>query len=255
MPSNRRLSVSLLDSMERQRGGSLGSGGPSGGVYDPVCISASTSQGTHLSTELFPRFHQGEGLSGAIKSVGIKGGSRASSPVAGVLQPYVCSNESLRGVAPHYRPVHAKQVCVRDEISNGDRPVGSLVSKEERLDDLSRSERCLSAGTYPSRQQKVSPFRHRRGRLSVPSPVFRVEDVPSGLYTGDGSGLSHFTFNGDQNFKIPGRLASAGVQSGELSLGKGQVNEALSGVRNSDQCGEIASYSHAGGDLFRHGDR
>ena len=73
MPRVRRLAVSPLNSLERQRVGCLGSGGVEGGVQNPFFSHPSTDQGSDQVNRFAPNSIRGRALAKEIDSLIAKG--------------------------------------------------------------------------------------------------------------------------------------------------------------------------------------
>ena len=208
----------------------MGSGGSEGGVSHPSFSYPSTSQGTCFHQQLRPQFHQGAGSGGGDRVSCGEGSSGAGSPFAGVLQPSICGVKGFGSLAPHHRPVLPEQVCGGDQVPDGNRPVGSVFGEAGRLDGITGLEGCLPSSSSSSGKQTLPPVFHLGGSLSVPSIVFRTEDLPSSLHTSDGSGVSYFTRHGNQNAEVSGRLVSPGLIQGRVSSCEGHGFRIMSGT-------------------------
>ena len=151
----RRLSVAPLAGVERQGRGSLGSGSLVVGISHSLPSNSRFIQGTHPLPGLQSRFHLGQGLGGGSSFVVRQGSNRAgSSPHSGLLQPVICSDESLRSVEAGHRPLATESEGSKDILQDGDSPV----STNWRLDGFSRLEGCLLAGSNAPGVSRILRF-------------------------------------------------------------------------------------------------
>ena len=77
-------------------------------------------------------------------------GGKASSFIAGLLQPHVHRLEGVGLVEIYNRPVPLEQVCSSNELQDGDQPVISPCSSGGQLNGLCRPEGCVSSGPCSS---------------------------------------------------------------------------------------------------------
>ena len=178
MFEGRRLSVPPLVSLEGQRVGRLGSGGVERGIQDPLLNKTSTGQSPDHPKQLCPEFNQGAGSGEGDRLAHLQRGSRTRSRFARLLQPRFCGPQSFRGLASHHRPVSFEQVCGGDQVPDGNRPVGSVVSETGRLDGRLESEGHIPSGPIHPESRRYLLFVTSRGnfqsrRLACPGFVSR----------------------------------------------------------------------------------
>ena len=255
MHGDRWLSVPLLDSLEGQRVGCLGSGGVEGGISHSLLNHSSTIQGSDLPGQLFPWFHQGAGSGGGGVRSTVEGGSGTGSSNAGVLQSGLRGVEGFGDLAPYHRLVRFEQVCDKDQVQDGDRPVGSVFRETGRLDGVSGSEGRLPSDSNPSGEQTLPSLFHRGGGFSIQGSSFWLDELSSGLHTGDGSGVRDSAFNGHSDAEVLGRLACPSLESFRVPLCEGSGSSPLPGVGDCCQLGEVPANANPGGDLLGDGDR
>ena len=172
-----RLPVLSLCVLGGQGCGALGDGGAERGVRDSIsCHSSSLRHLHHPGFILFP-LHQGESSGG-----GDSGGGGACVPLSGVLQLHVCGYEVVRRVKAHYRPLHPESLGSCIEIPDGDCPVGSPFSVEERLDGHHRSEGHLPSDSGSPSESEVSEVYGRGESLAVKGSLLWPVHGAAGIY-------------------------------------------------------------------------
>ena len=115
-----RLSVAPLAGVERQGRGSLDSGSLAVGISHSLPSDSRFIQGTHPLSGLQSRFHPGQSFGGGSLFVVRQGSNRAgSSPLSGLLQPVIRSDESLRSVEAGHRPLATESEGSKDILQDG----------------------------------------------------------------------------------------------------------------------------------------
>ena len=243
-PSNQRLFVAPLASVERQGRRTLGGGGAAVGVSDSLPLRSSTVLGSLPFSFIQPLVHQGQssGL-GSSFSCG-EGGGRASPPsLSRLLQPTVCSDEGLRVVEARHRSFHSESSRPQVSIQDGDFPVCASFGAERRLDGISGSQGRILTGSYPSGWAQVSQVRSLRPGIPVQGSVFWSLHCPSGLHEGHGSGVDFSPACGYQDSAVFGQLADPGSFSCSSPSSSGYGAAVVSGLGDCSQLGEIESSS------------
>ena len=163
----RRLSVAPLAGVERRGRGSLGSGSLAVGISNSLPSGSRFTQGTHPFSGVLSQFDQGQSSGGRGPVFTGQGSDRAcSSSFSGLLQPVVCSDESLRSVEAGHRSLSPESEGSADILQDGDSPIRASVSTPGRLDGVSGLEGCVLAGSDASGISQV-PQVHG-GREGVP---------------------------------------------------------------------------------------
>ena len=153
----RWLSVAPLAGVERQGRGSLGSGSLAVGISNSLPSGSRFIQGTHPFAAVLSQLDQGQSSGGRGPVLAGQRSDRAcSSSLSGLLQPVVCSSESLRSVEAGHRPLASESEGAADILQDGDSPVCTSVSARWRLDGVSRLEGCVLAGSDVSEIAQAS---------------------------------------------------------------------------------------------------
>ena len=201
----------------------MGSKSPQRGLHHSFPLSASSLSDSGVSPQLFSQFHPGESSLSGNNSSSREGGHRACPPFSRLLQQGICRHEGLRGLEADYRPVGLESPCGVHQVPHGDSSISSPNGATRRLDDLGRPQGCLSSGSYESGISSLLEVRSFRPSLPVSGSLFWTEDVPASFYSGDGSSISNFAFDGHKNAQVPQRLVGPSVESGGLSLGRDKL--------------------------------
>ena len=242
----RRLSVAPLAGVERQGCGSLGSGSLAVGISDSLPSDSRFIQGTHPLPGLQFRFHPGQGLGGESSFVVTQGSNRASSSsFSGLLQPVICSDESLRSVEAGHRPLTTESEGAKDILQDGDSPVSTSVRTSWRLDGVSRLEGCLLAGSNASGVSQVSQIRGVSEGIPVQSSLLWPLHGSSSFHTGHGSCFGISSQDRHSVTSVSRRLADPSLLPGAVPPCSGDSSSALQFVRDSRQLGEVAADSNS----------
>ena len=125
----RRLSVAPLAGVERQWRGSLGSGSLAVDISSSLPSGSRFIQGTHPFAGVLSQLDQGQSSGGRGPVLaGQRSGRSRSSSLSRLLQPVVCSSESLRSVEAGHRPLTFESEGAADILQDGDSPVCTSVS-------------------------------------------------------------------------------------------------------------------------------
>ena len=172
-PDNQQLFVAPLAGVERQGRGSLGGGSAAVGLSDTLPFHSSTVLGAHPFSGLYPIVHPGQGhRTGCFFPVG-EGGCQAGSPsLSGILQPLICSDESLVVVETHDRPFHPEPSYPQVSFQDGDSPVCAPLCEAWGLDGVLGSQGCVLAGANSSGQPQVPEVRGFGEGVSIQDPLF-----------------------------------------------------------------------------------
>ena len=193
----RRLSVPPLAGLEGQGCGSVGGGGPPGGVSHTLPPASSSVCGPRPHAFVCPYFHQGGCSRGGHPGVDCQGCCRAcSSSLSWVLQPPVCGLEDLGVVATGHRPVPPQSLRGCFALPHGDHPVCSSVCPAGGLDGLHRSSGGVSSGSCASGISSLPALCGSWPHLTIQSVVLRSVHGPAGLHSGYGSCVRYSSFLG-----------------------------------------------------------
>ena len=208
----RRLSVPPLAGLEGQGRGSVGGGGPPGGVSHTLPPASSSVCGTHPHAFVWPYFHQRGFSRGGHPGVDCQGCCGAcSSSLSRLLQLPVCGLEDLGVVATGHRPVSPQSLRGRFALPHGDHPVCSSVCPTGGLDGLHRPSGGLSSGSCSSGISSLPALCGSWPHLPVQSVVLRFVHGPTCLHSGYGSCVRYSSFLGYPYASLPGRLARPGL--------------------------------------------
>ena len=117
----RRLSVAPLAGVERRGRGALGSGSLAVGISNSLLSGSRFIQGTHPFPGVLSQFNQGQSSGGRGPVFAGQGSDRAcSSSLSGLLQPVICSDESLRSVEAGHRSLYPEPEGSADILQDGD---------------------------------------------------------------------------------------------------------------------------------------
>ena len=261
--SNRfgRLSVAPLAGVERQGRGSLGSESLAVGISHSLPSGSCFIQGTHPFAGVLSQLDQGQSSGGRGPVLAGRRSDRAcSSSLSGVLQPAVCSYESLRSVEAGHRPLTSESEGAADILQDGDSPVCASVSARWRLDGASRLEGCVLAGSDPSGIAQVPQVHGGRGSVPVQASLLWSLHRTTGFHPGHGSCFRYSSQDRDSSTSLPRRLVNLGLLSGADSPYPGDGSPALQSFGYSRQLGEVSadsdtvygvSGSHSGLNLFQ----
>ena len=138
-----------------------------------------------------PDFHQGECSPWGGSFVDGQGSGRGSSSLSGQLQPSFCCVEGNGLVETSDRPIASESLCPTNTFQDGDQPIGPPCGAKGRLDDMHRSQGCVSSVSGTSRQPSVPQVCCGWSGLSVQGPLLWPLHGPSGIRQGHGSCVSH----------------------------------------------------------------
>ena len=247
----RRLSVAPLAGVERQRRGSLGSGGLAVEISHSLPSGPHLIRGTHPLPFVQPLVHQGQGLGGGGSLVVGERSNRAGfAPVSRLLQLAVCGDEGLGVVEAGHRPFVTKSEGSEDFFQDGDSPVGSPLGPGWRLDGDSRLERCVLAGPDASGLSKVPLVRSVWEGVPVQGSLLWPVHGSPGFHSGHGSCFGFTSPFRRSSLSLPRRLASPSVLLRAGSPCSGYSPPALSLVRDCRQLGKVSAGSNSADDLF-----
>ena len=257
----RRLSVAPLAGVERQGRGSLGSGSLAVGISNSLPSGSRFIQGTHPFSGVLSQFDQGQSSGGrGLGFTGQRSDRTCSSSLSGLLEPVVCSYESLRSVEAGHRPLSSESESAADILIDGDSPVRTSVSALWRLDGVSRLEGCVLAGSDASGISQVPQVHGGREGVPVQGSLLWTLHRSSGFHPGHGSCFRYSSQDRGASTSLPRRLVASGFLSGAGSPCSGDSAPALQVFRNSRQLGEVSadsdttdgvSGSHSGLNLFQ----
>ena len=195
--------------------GSVGGGGPLGGVSHTLPPVSSYVCGTHPHAFVCPYFHQRGCARGGHPGFDCQGCCGAcSSSVSRLLQPPVCGLKDLGVVATGHRPVSPQLLRGRFALPHGDHPVCSSVCPTGGLDGLHRPSRSVSSGSCSSGISSLPVLCGSWPHLPVQSTVLWSVHGPAGLHSGYGSCVRYSSFFGYPYASLPGRLARPGLLMG-----------------------------------------
>ena len=257
----RRLSVAPLAGVERQGRGSLGSGSLAVGISNSLPSGSRFIEGTHPFSGVLSQFDQGQSSGGRGPGfTGQRSDQTCSSSLSGLLQPVVCSYESLRSVEAGHRPLYSESEGAADILQDGDSPVRTSVSALWRLDGVSRLEGCVLAGSDASGISQVPQVHGGKEGVPVQGSLLWTLHRSSGFHPGHGSCFRYSSQDRGASTSLPRRLVASGFLSGAGSPCSGDSAPALQVFRNSRQLGEVSadsdttdgvSGSHSGLNLFQ----
>ena len=257
----RRLSVAPLAGVERQGRGSLGSGSLAVGISNSLPSGSRFIQGTHPFCGVLSQFDQGQSSGGRGPGfIGQRSDRTCSSSLSGLLQPVVCSDESLRSVEAGHRPLFSESEGAADILQDGDSPVRTPVSALWRLDGVSRLEGCVLAGSDASGISQVPQVHGGREGVSVQGSLLWTLHRSSGFHPGHGSCFRYSSQDRGASTSLPRQLVTSGFLLGAGSPCSGDSAPALQVFRNNRQLGEVSadsdttdgvSGSHSGLNLFQ----
>ena len=252
----RQLSIPPLAGLEGQGSGSVGGGGPSGGVSHPLPPASSSVYGTHPHAFVCPYFNQRGCSRGGHRGVDCQGCCGAcSSSLSRLLQLPACGLEDLGVVASGHRPVPAQLLCGHFTLSHGDHPVCSHFSSTGGLDGLHRSSGGVSSSSCASGISSLPVLCGSWPHLPIQRVVLRSVHGPAGLHSCYGSCIRCSSFLGYPYVLLPGRLARPGVVPGGSPPGSRGCLVPLSRVGDCSQPGEVQLRSVSGGTVSRVGHR
>ena len=251
------MSGTPLATVVRHRGGFLGGGRPPGRVPH-------TTNGPPSPNRVFPgpvsnlparltasslaaygnRHHDGERRPGD-----------SPGPRPRLLQPPLPSGESLRRLAPRYRPLSSERIHPADPVQDGNPKFRPLSSQRERLPRLHRHQGRVLPGTRTSRFQETTSIRLEWQGLPVQGTMLRPLDRPTGVHEGLHGGLFLGSRPGNPPAAIPGRLADI-VPLGETDATTYQPTPiSLPLARHSHKRGEVRPLPVQVCRISRHGNR
>ena len=252
----RRLSVPPLTGLEGQGRGSVGGGGPPGGVSHTLPPASSSVYGLHPLAFVCPYLHQRGCSRGGHRGVDCQGCCGACScSLSRLLQPPVCGLDDLGVVASGHRPVPAQSLRGHFTLSHGDHPVCSHVSLTGGLDGLHRSLGGVSSASCASGILSLPALCGSWPHLPLQSVVLRSVHGPAGLHSGYGSCMHCSSFLGYPYASLPGQLARPGVVPGGSPPGSQDCLVPLSRAGDRGQPGEVHLLSVSGGTVSRGGHR
>ena len=252
----RWLSVPPLAGLEGQGRGSVGGGGPPGGVSHTLPPASSSVYRTHPHAFVCPYFHQRGCSRGGHPGVDCQGCCGAcSSSLSWLFQPPVCGLEALGFVASGHRPVRAQSLRGFFTLSPGNHPVCSHVSPTGGLDGLRRSSGGVSSGSCTSGISSLPALCGSWPHLPIPSVVLRSVHGPAGLPSGYGSCILCSSFLGYPYASLPGRLARPSIVPGGPPPGSRGCLVPLLRVGDPGQPGVVQLLYVSGGTVSRGGHR
>ena len=232
--------------MKRQGRGSLGSRSLAVGISNSLPLGSRFIQGTHPFSGVLSQLDQGQSSGGRGPVLVGQGSDRAySSYLSGLLQPVVCSAESLRSVEAGHRPLTSESEGAADILQDGDSPVRTSVSVRWRLDGVSRLEGCVLAGSDASGISQVPQVHGVREGVPVQSSLLWILHRSSGFHPGHGSCFRYSSQDRGASALLPRRLVTSGLLSGAGSPCSGDGTLALQDFENGRQLGEVSADSDA----------
>ena len=232
----RRLSVAPLAGVGRRGRGSLSSGSLAVGISNSLLSGSRFIQGTHPFSGVLSQFDQGQSSGGRGPVFTGQGSNRAcSSSLSGLLQPVVCSDESLRSVEAGHRSLSLESKGTADILQDGDSPIRASVSTPGGLDGVSGLEGCILAGSDASGISQVPQVHGGREGVPVQGSLLWTLHRSAGFHQGHGSCVRYSSQDWGAASPLPGRLVNSGLLSGAGSPCSEDSAPALQFVRNSHQ--------------------
>ena len=257
----RRLSVVPLAGVERQGRGALGSGSLAVGISHSLPSGFRFIQGTHPFSGVLSQFDQGQSSGGRGPVFAGQGSDRAcSSSLSGLLQPVICSDESLRCVEAGHRSIYPESEDSADILQDGDSSICPSVGTPGRLDGVSGLEGCVLAGSDTSGVSQVPQVHGGRDGVPVQGSLLWPLHRTSGFHQGHGSCVSYSSQDGGAASPLPRRLVTPGFLSRAGSPCSEDSAPALQVFGDSRQLGEVSDDSvsadglsggHSGLNLFQ----
>ena len=257
----RRLSVAPLAGVERRGRGSLGSGSLAVGISNSLPSGSRFIQGTHPFFDVLSQFDQGQSSGGRGPVFTGQGSNRACfSSLSGLLQPVVCSDESLRSVEAGHRSLSPESEGTADILQDGDSPIRASVRTPRGLDGVSGLEGCVLAGSDASGISQVPQVHGGREGVPVQGSLLWTLHRSAGFHQGHGSCVRYSSQDWGAASPLPQRLVNSGLLSGAGSPCSEDSAPALQFVRNRRQLEEVSddsdstdglSGSHSGLNLFQ----
>ena len=240
----RRLSVAPLAGVVRRGRGALGSGSPAVGISTSLPSGSHFIQGSHPFSGILSQFDQGQSSGGRGPVFAGQGSDRAcSSPLSGLLQPVICSNESFRCVEAGYRSLTPESEDSPDFLQDGDPPIGTAIGASGGLDGVSGLEGCVLAGSNASGFSQV-PQVHGGGEgVPIQGTLLWTLHRTAGFHQGHGSCVCDSTQDGGAAASLPRRLVNPGVLSKAGSPCSEDSAPALQAFRDCRQLGEVSDDS------------
>ena len=181
-----------------------------------------------------------------------EGSHRAgSTSFAGLLQLVICSDEGLGVVATSDRSFSSEPQGVENTFQDGDSPIHSVVSPQEGLDGLHRSQRCISSGSNTSGIQEVSEVHSFRGSIPIQSPLLWSVHGSAGLQAGHGSSFGNSSQSWHSSSALSGRLADSVVLPGAGSTCSEDSSSSMQLSGDCRQLGEVSACSDSNDLLSR----
>ena len=218
-------------------------------------------QGTHPFSGVLSQFDQGQSSGGRGPVFAGQGSDRAcSSSLSWLLQPVICSDESLRCVEAGHRSLYPESEDSADILQVGDSPICPSVGTPGRLDGVSGLEGCVLAGSDASGTSQVPQVHGGRDGVPVQSSLLWPLHCASGFHQGHGSCVIYSSQDGGAASLLPRRLVIPGFLSRAGSPCSEDSAPALQAFGDSRQLGEVSDDSvsadglsggHSGLDLFQ----
>ena len=257
----RRLSVAPLVGVERRGRGSLDNGSLAVGISHSLPSGSRFIQGTHPFSGVLSQFDQGQSSGGRGPVFAGQGGDRAySSSLSRLLQPVICSDESLRCVEAGHQFLYPESEDSADILQDGDSPICPSVSTPGRLDGVSGLEGCVLAGSDSSEISQVPQIHGGRDGVPVQGSLLWPIHRASGFHQRHGSCVSYSSQDGGAASQLPRRLVAPGFLSRAGSPCSEDSALALQIFGDSRQLGEVSDDSisadglsggHSGLNLFQ----
>ena len=239
----------------------MGSGSLAVGISHSLPSGSRFIQGTHPFSGVLSQFDQGQSSGGRGPVFAGQGSDRAcSSSLSGLLQPVVCSDESLRCVEADHRSLYPESEDSADTLQDGDSPICPSVGTPGRLDGVSGLEGCVLAGSDASGILQVPQVHGGRDGVPVQGSLLWPLHRASDFHQGHGSCISYSSQDGGVASPLPLRLVTPGFLSRAGSPCSEDSAPALQVFGDSRQLGEVSDDSisadglsggHSGFDLFQ----
>ena len=236
-----RLLSSTLERVESDWCRRLGGFRHQGGVQDPFLVSSSPVTLSSTPPQLFPVFHQGDGVGQRNHNPSGERGNQASPQFSRILQPGICGSEGFRRLASDHRFIYAQQTCGVHSVPHGVSSIGVAVGSDRGLYGFGGLERRLPSDSHPSRISTVPQIRVVHRDCPVQGSMFRADHSTTGFYQSHGPSVQLDAPSGFSHVALPGRLADIRFNKRGSYQSERQAFTIMSDVRDKSQSIQIPS--------------